>query len=88
MIITTETGSIYDLRNGYCFKNGEFQFKTWWAYCFEFEEGMTPEDIPKAFIDEDADRRLPLQVGKHMYIGGKDGWWVTTKIVSIEGEQK
>jgi len=27
-------------------------------------------------------------LGKHMYIGGKDGWWVTTKIVSIEGEQK
>jgi hypothetical protein len=26
------------------------------------------------------------RVGKHMYAGGKDGWWISTKIVSIEGE--
>jgi len=88
MIITTETGSIYDLRNGYCFKNGEFQFKTWWAYCFDNYEGMKVNELPSAFGEEDTHKRLPVQVGKHMYIGGKDGWWVTTKIVSIEGEQK
>jgi hypothetical protein len=84
MILTTESGSMYNLDGGFCIKNGEFQFKIWWAYCFELTEGMRTNDLPQPFDEKDTGRRLPLQVGKCMYIGGKDGWWVSTPIVSIE----
>jgi hypothetical protein len=89
MIITTESGSVYELRDGYCFKNGVFEFRYWYAYCFDDYEGMKLSDLPSALGEDDADRRLPIQVGKHMHIGGKDGWWVSTKIISTrESEDK
>jgi hypothetical protein len=67
-------------------RNGRFEFRYWWAYCFDFVDGMRVSDVPQPFVESDTDRRFPLQVGKHMYAGGKDGWWISTKIVSIEGE--
>lgn len=88
MVITTESGSVYRFNDSMCFKNGEFQFRAWWMYCFDSVDGMRVDDIPQPFVDADADKRLPLQVGKQMYLGGKDGWWISTKIISIEGEQK
>ena len=87
MIITTETGSVYNLSGAFCIRNGEFQFKKGWAYCIDLGDGMTMAELPQPFDDADADRRLPLQVGKRMYVGGMGGWWLSTRIVSIEGEQ-
>jgi hypothetical protein len=85
MVITTESGTVYDLTNGYCVRNGRFEFRYWWAYCFESVEAITVADLPEPFAEVDANRRLPLQAGKRMYLGGKDGWRVSTKIISIEG---
>jgi hypothetical protein len=86
MIITTESGSVYELRDGYCFKNGVFEFRYWYAHCFNDYEGIKLSGMPSTFGEDDADKRLPIQVSKRMHIGGKDGWWVTTKIVKIEGQ--
>jgi len=83
VIVKTESGTVYDLSNGFCVRNGQFEFKFWWSYCFEEVEGMGFDEIPSPFDDKDADKRLPLQVGKRMYLGGKDGWMVSTKILSI-----
>jgi hypothetical protein len=86
--ITTESGSVYEINNGVCKKNGVIQFLTLWAYCFE-EEG-SPEGsillhrIPNPFEDSDTSRRLPIQVGKRLYIGGVNGYWITSQIISIE----
>jgi hypothetical protein len=84
MKITTESGTIYDLTNGYCTRNGRFEFKYWYKYCFDYEDGEPVSKIPQPYEVKDADRRLPIQVGKRMYLGGKNGWRISTKIVSIE----
>ena len=83
MIITTESGTVYDLTSGYCIRNGQFEFKYWYKYCFDYEEGSPTSEIPQPYKDQDSGRMLPLQVGKRMYISGKDGWIISTKIVSI-----
>lgn len=86
MIITTESGSVYDLSNDFCVRNGQFQFKFWWSYCFDYEQGMSNSEIPQPFQEEDAERKLPIQVGKRMYLGGKDGWIISSKIISMKEE--
>ena len=86
MKITTESGSVYNLTGGYCVRNGQFQFKIWYSYCFDCEDDMPVSKIPLPYEANDADKRLPIQVGKRMYLGGKDGWIISTKIVSIEGQ--
>ena len=86
MKITTESGSVYNLTGGYCVRNGQFQFKIWYSYCFDCEDDMPVSKIPLPYEANDADKRLPIQVGKRMYLGGKDGWIISTKIVSIEAQ--
>jgi hypothetical protein len=83
LYIVTETGSEYEFTNNLCIKNGKVEFKMWWSYCFDDYDKMTLSEVPKPFIDEDSDKRLPLQVGKRMYVGGKDSFWISTRIVSI-----
>jgi len=84
MIITTESGTVYNLSNGFCVRNGQFEFKYWYRYCFDYEDGAPASEIPMPYEDKDVDKRLPIQVGKRMYLGGKDGWIISTNIVSIE----
>jgi len=84
MIITTESGTVYNLAGGYCVRNGRFEFKFWYSYCFDYEDGNPTSEIPQPYEPKDADKRLPIQVGKRMYLGGKDGWIISTKVVSIE----
>ena len=88
MIVTTESGSVYDLSNGFCVRNGQFRFKIWWVYCFDYKDGMPDSEIPQPFADEDAGKKLSIQLGKSMYLGGKDGWIISTNIVSIEGQNE
>jgi len=45
---------------------------------------MPVSKIPLPYEANDADKRLPIQVGKRMYLGGKDGWMISTRIVLIE----
>jgi hypothetical protein len=87
MIITTESGTVYNLTGGFCVRNGQFEFKVWWIYCFDSEGDMPVSEVPRPYESEDAGRRLPIQVGKRMHLGGKDGWRISTKIVSIEETQ-
>ena len=84
MKVITESGSVYEIWDGWYSKNGEPRQKKWYAYCFESWEGMTYDDIPEPYPFDNEDKRLPIQVGKKMKIGNKNDWWVSTKIISIE----
>lgn len=90
MKITTETGSYYEIEDGFWSKNGGNREKLWYMYCFDDWPGMSFDDIPEPYphLTGREDKRLPIQVGKRMKIGNKDNWWVSTRIVSIEGEQE
>lgn len=87
MRVTTETGSYYEIADGFWSKNGGPKQKLIYAYCFESWEGMSIEDVPFQRSLDGEDKRLPIQVGKRMRIGNIEDWWISTKIVSIEGEQ-
>jgi hypothetical protein len=82
MKITTETGSVYEIDDhGICRKydkSGECidSFKVWYMVPVPNEVVSVKEiyDLPKG----------DPEIGKRLYIGGKDSWWVSTRVVSIE----
>lgn len=79
MVITTESGSEYRVVNGVCKKynpDGMIVdvFKVW--------EMKAVEPGLQSWADI-AECKSEIQIGKRMYIAGRDGWWITTPVVSI-----
>lgn len=82
MIIRTESGSSYEIDDhGICRKfNGE-------GACVDSFKVFFMKAIPDTITNMgdiwDCPNGNP-EVGKLLYIGGKDGWWLSTKVISIE----
>ena len=90
MKITTTTGAIYTIRNGICqkIKDGVVvdTFKLWdmrqnkdvdtKALMLPWQNGEQWETVNRPTI------------GRHMYVAGKDVWWITTPVVSVEMEDE
>lgn len=81
MRIVTESGATYSIENGVCYKTGHdgekhSPFKVW----------VTKAIDPNAKTwDEVYDAPLgPPEIGKRMYVAGKDDFWLSTVVVSIE----
>lgn len=82
MLISTKSGSRYEIApNGVCRKydsQGEMidAFKVFY---------MRPVPLNVSSMDEIY--KLPEagpEIGKCLYIGGRDNWWLSTEVVSIE----
>lgn len=82
MKITTESGSRYEIEDG--------------GVCRKYNSNGTLMDSFKVFFKKavpttvtslgevwDYPNRDP-EVGMLLYIGGKDGWWLSTEVISIE----
>ena len=91
MKITTKTGAVYRIdehRHWTKERDGRLIDGPWsvWA----LQQNIDPID-PETF---DVPWRKPElwehvaypEVGKHMYIHGRDSWYITTEIVSVEDE--
>ena len=82
MKITTETGSVYEIdEHGLCRKydaSGDHidTFKVWYMV-------PVPNEVVSAKEIYDLPKGDP-EIGKRLYIGGRDNWWVSTKVISIE----
>ena len=82
MIIKTESGSRYEIDDhGICRKfnsegTGVDSFKVFFMKAI-------PDAVTNLGEIWDYPDGEP-EVGKLLYIGGKDGWWLSTKVVSIE----
>jgi hypothetical protein len=82
MKITTKTGAVYNIHEGICVKtssNGDvgLPFKVWQMTSFG-DDVLTYREVfalPPA---------MSAEVGKRMYIAGKDEWWVSTTVTEIE----
>lgn len=79
MVIVTESGAQYRIIDGVCKKYDNTGamvdvFKVW--------EMKAVEPWMKSWEDlyESKDE---VEVGKSMYISGRDGWWISTPVVSI-----
>ena len=83
MRITTESGAVYEIIGGICCKTGHrgevySPFMVWTMKAID-------QDNPPATWEEL--RTIPdgdPEIGKRMYVSGKDEWWISTKVVSIE----
>lgn len=76
--ITTKTGSYYEIKGGRWRKNGSGHWETvWHADCVDRAEIASLGELRDA-------PRLPIQLGKSLYIGSMDAWWLSTEIVKIE----
>jgi len=81
MKITTKTGSVYTIDDGFCVKtdkngNRVDAFKLW-----------TMKSLPKHVKTWDEVHELPggePVIGECLYLAGKDVWWVSSAVVDIE----
>lgn len=81
MIITTETGSTYTLENGFCVKTNKNGVKV-----SSFRLWLT-KPIPEHVTKMEEIAGLPEgepAIGQRLYVTGRDEWWVTTRVVSVE----
>lgn len=85
MKITTETGSVYSIdERGVCIKYDSAgravdSFKVWYLRVVPDWVTTTKE----LYELDDEPTKVP-EIGKRMYIGGKDTWWISTPVVRIE----
>lgn len=82
MKITTESGTTYTIRNGICRRRGsdgcESVFKVWVLKALDRDTITTWDEV------RDAPSYATPVVGKAIYIAGRDEFWLSTNIVSIE----
>ena len=86
MKIITKTGSEYVIEDGMFIKNG-FQWHTISDMFFFDIKDLDP--TVKGWVDfwkfsKTMNKSSEPEVGKHMYIEGRDVWWITTEIVGVE----
>ena len=90
-LVTTKTGSQYliDVEAQFWAKNREQWNRTWNLKIVDREAvAELPDDASVWEYIEDQERvELPV-VGKAFYITGRDFWYVTTTVVSIEEVDK
>jgi hypothetical protein len=80
MLIETESGSTYKIVHGICVKKDKFgnhvdTLKVW-------NTKAIPEHVTTAEEVWDMEPSPP-EVGKRMYIYGKDSWWLSTNVTAI-----
>ncbi len=81
MRITTESGSVYEIRRGICRK-----YNSRGDHLDSFKP-ITTKAVPDGVATLDELHALEAgepQVGKRLYIAGISGWWISTPVVSIE----
>jgi hypothetical protein len=82
MIIKTESGSRYEIDdNNVCTKYNPEGTRVD-AFKVYFTKAL-PEELTQLAQVWDYPYGEP-EVGKLLYIGGKEGWWLSTKVTSIE----
>lgn len=83
MVIVTETGSQYIIIDGLCVKKNKEgvsvdSFKIW-------SMKPVPHDVKQVNQIFALPEGKPT-VGQRFYVAGKDSWWVTTRVVSVDGD--
>ena len=82
MKIHTESGSLYEIENDICRKhNAEGTvidtFKVFFMKSVPTTGISTIEEVHNIPTGEP-------EIGKRLYLGGRDSWWLTTEVVKIE----
>lgn len=81
LIVTTEHGTTYEFVEDLCLRNGEHIMKIW-----TMKSGVgvySPGETNASWKDT----RCP-EVGKNMFVAGREGWYNSTEVVSVVREHK
>lgn len=76
-VATTSTGSTYEFVENFCLKNQRHIMKIW-----TMMSGVDPY-VPGESNPSWRDVSTP-EVGKRLFVSGKEGWYCSTPIVSVE----
>jgi hypothetical protein len=83
--MTMESGSVYTYEHGIVvvdhYEGSRFAIRAWDFFAFEPEELENWNDLSK-FVSE-VERKKP-DVGRRVFVSGKDEWRISTKIKEIE----
>ena len=84
LLISTKSGSRYEIDNGVCIKyNSEgTAIDAFKVYAMK----AVPTGVKNMIEIWDMPKSDP-EVGKLLYVGGKDGWWLSTEVVSIDWDK-
>ena len=82
--ITTESGAVYTIVDGFCRKtnrHGEMfaPFKVWTVKAVE-------DDVDTWVKLLSSPNTVP-EVGKRLYVSGKDVWWLSSRVVYVDKEE-
>lgn len=83
LVIKTETGSVYSIRNGIYMKNGGNPRKIWTLKSLDADFQPINFDDLHNELEKTPNVDRP-EVGKRMYISGREGWNYSTVVVSVE----
>lgn len=80
--VTTASGTVYEIARTWWRRNGGEWHKTW-----EFKSAVDPDSFPWSDVTHDwSDASVP-EVGTHLYLAGKDSWYISTEVVSVKRER-
>lgn len=80
-VVTTSTGSTYEFVENFCLKNQQHIMKIW-----DMKSGVgvyTPWEPNPSWKDVTCP-----EVGKNLFVSGREGWYCTTPVVSVEVVRK
>lgn len=83
IVATTETGSTYEIRRGIYTKNGRYPQRIWTLKVLDYNFQPANFDELHDELDKVENTDRP-EVGKRLYIAGRDGWDYSTRVVSVE----
>lgn len=83
MRIITESGSVYEINDSRVCSKYDSDGKLIDAFKVFFIKAV-PDTVRTMGELWDYPNTGKPEVGKLMYVGGKDGWWLSTKVVSVE----
>ena len=85
LTVKTASGAVYEIRNGICYKTSSDGYKESPFKVYAMR-AVSPEFKSLEEIYE-AERSKP-EVGKLFYVSGRDEWWLSTEVVSVEFSEK
>ena len=89
MKITTNTGSVYTIKRGICQKSKDgYVIDTFKVWVMKQNKDVEAKALMLPWQDGEQWETISRPtIGRHMYVAGKDVWWITTPVVSVEDEE-
>lgn len=84
MKVTTESGAVYRIsEHRICYKTDHHGYH-WSPFKIWTMKPIDPDNLPSTWEEVHALPSGDPVIGMRLYVAGKDEWWFSTRVVSIE----